>query len=359
MRKLPENKFFEGFYIWFDKDKKEEYYGTPLYLYNVDTKVDYDKRQVRLYLKKSKFDGLKYPGLLYFPYTESFGMMLMMFLNTDFSSFEKAYKTFFYAYGFELLKEYVPYKELEDTYKSEKKMLEVMNKVYEGSSYELLEIQENFRKCVDQIYNLNGEKGLEGASANSKFIANIIKHKSDVYRYSNKIEVILDSYSSKDDDFHNINYKDLVEKLENNELSIKKHNVYTSEKLSNILYVILEQVVQAPNLPIKQCQNCGKYFIPSSRQDEVYCEFPDEKGKTCKEKGALETYKRNLESIPALLEYRRSYQKKIMIVSRNKDNKKLKKDFDNWKKEAQSKIKLFKQGKLDEDTLYKWMIENK
>lgn len=157
-------------------------------------------------------------------------------------------------------------------------MLEVMNKVYEDSSYELLEIQENFRRCVDQIYNLNGEKGLEEVSANSKFIANIIKHKSDVYRYSNKIEVILDSYSSKDDDFHNINYKDLVEKLENNELYIKMHNVYTSEKLSNILYVILEQVAQAPNLPIKQCQNCGKYFIPSSRQDEVYCEFPAVQG---------------------------------------------------------------------------------
>ena len=57
MRELPENKFFEGFYIWFDKDKKEEYYGTPLYLYNVDTKVDYDKRQVKLYLKKGQFDG--------------------------------------------------------------------------------------------------------------------------------------------------------------------------------------------------------------------------------------------------------------------------------------------------------------
>ena len=26
---------------------------------------------------------------------------------------------------------------------------------------------------------------------------------------------------------------------------------------------------------------------------------------------------------------------------------------------AQAKIKLFKQGKLDEDTLYNWMIENK
>lgn len=175
-----------------------------------------------------------------------------------------SFKTFFYAYGFELLKEYVPYKELEETYETEKKMLEVMKKI-----------------------------------------------------------------------------------------------ILTSERLSNILYVILEQIVQVPNLPIKQCQNCGKYFIPSSRQDEVYCEFPDEKGKTCKEKGAIQTYKKNLESIPALLEYRRSYQKKIMIVSRNKENKELKKEFDKWKKEAQEKIRLFKQGKLEEDVLYNWMIENK
>ena len=39
--------------------------------------------------------------------------------------------------------------------------------------------------------------------------------------------------------------------------------------------------------------------------------------------------------------------------------KQLKKDFDKWKKEAQEKIKLYKKGKLDEDTLYNWMIENK
>ena len=359
MRELPQHRFFEGFYIWFDKEKKEEYYGTSLYLHNVDQKIDYDKRQVKLVLKKTKFDGLKYPGLLYFPYTESFGMMLMRFLNADFSSFEKSYKTFFFAYGFELLKEYIPYKELKETYKTEKKMLEVMKKVFEDSKYELYEMQENFRQCVNQVYNLNGEKGFEEASANSKFIANIIKHKSDAYRYSNKIEVILDSYSSKNDDYSSVSYENIVNKLENGELSIKKHNVYTSERLSNILYVILEQIVQVPNLPIKQCQNCGKYFIPSSRQDEVYCEFPDEKGKTCKEKGAIQTYKKNLESIPALLEYRRSYQKKIMIVSRNREDKELKKEFDKWKKEAQEKIKLFKQGKLEEDVLYNWIIENK
>lgn len=54
-----------------------------------------------------------------------------------------------------------------------------------------------------------------------------------------------------------------------------------------------------------------------------------------------------------------SYQKKFMEVARSDGNKKLKKDFDSWKKIAQGKIKEHKQGKVTEDELYKWMMENK
>ena len=35
-RDLPESKFFEDFYIWFNQDKKEEYYSTPLYYLSFD-----------------------------------------------------------------------------------------------------------------------------------------------------------------------------------------------------------------------------------------------------------------------------------------------------------------------------------
>ena len=48
-----------------------------------------------------------------------------------------------------------------------------------------------------------------------------------------------------------------------------------------------------------------------------------------------------------------------MEVARSDGNKKLKKDFDTWKKIAQGKIKGYKQGKITEDELYKWMMENK
>ena len=39
---LPEKNFFDSFYIWFNKEKREEYYSTPLYLYSVNRKDDFE-----------------------------------------------------------------------------------------------------------------------------------------------------------------------------------------------------------------------------------------------------------------------------------------------------------------------------
>ena len=60
MRELPVNQFFEGFYIWFDKDKKEEYYATPLYMHNTNTKIDYDNTRVKILLQKHNKEYIIY-----------------------------------------------------------------------------------------------------------------------------------------------------------------------------------------------------------------------------------------------------------------------------------------------------------
>ena len=49
-----------------------------------------------------------------------------------------------------------------------------------------------------------------------------------------------------------------------------------------------------------------------------------------------------------------------MELSRNPNaTPKEKEAFNNWKKSAQTKIKEFKAGKIDKETLNKWMRENK
>jgi microsomal dipeptidase-like Zn-dependent dipeptidase len=67
--------------------------------------------------------------------------------------------------------------------------------------------------------------------------------------------------------------------------------------------VVLEQFVKNSNLPIKKCQYCNRYFIPKIRQDEIYCDLPNEDGKSCREKGAKQTYKQNLERFVDHIEY--------------------------------------------------------
>ena len=367
MRKLPQSSFNEGFYIWFDVTSKEEYYSTPIYMYKTDFNDDLGnyKRKITqekdFYKKKPSKKDLapKHPATILYPFAEQFGRILINLLNADFSNFDNAYNTFFYLYGFELLKEYIPDKELMNTYSTEEELVKIMKRVYEDSYGYLTDIQYDFRKCVDFIYNLNGNDELKECKPSSKFIASLVTHHNNVYSYSSDIEVILDTYSDKYLKYGNQSLEKLTKELDKNDSFIKMTNVYTSEKLSNIVFIVLEQFVKNSNLPIKKCQYCGRYFIPSIRQDEIYCDLPNEDGKSCREKGAKQTYKEKLEKDPVLQEYRKAYQKKFMEVARNDNNKKLKKDFDSWKKIAQNKIKDYKQGKIAENELYKWMIENK
>ena len=83
------------------------------------------------------------------------------------------------------------------------------------------------------------------------------------------------------------------------------------------------------------------------------------KSATCREKGANEQYKNNLENNKTQVLYRRIYRQKFMIAQRNKDSKHIQKDFDKWKKEAKEKINQMKKGKITEDGVYNWLVENK
>lgn len=46
---------------------------------------------------------------------------------------------------------------------------------------------------------------------------------------------------------------------------------------------------------IEKCQNCGMCFIPNSRLDEIYCDYPKENRKTCREQGLILYYNKSLQ----------------------------------------------------------------
>ena len=101
------------------------------------------------------------------------------------------------------------------------------------------------------------------------------------------------------------------------------------------------------------------YFVPASKVDKIYCDYPKDNSKTCRELGAFQSYTERLKQNKAMGEYRRTYQQKFMQVRKDKENKKLAKDFETWKKRAKEKINDMKKGKLTEKEVFNWIINNK
>lgn len=365
---LPEKNFFDSFYIWFNKEKREEYYSTPLYLYSVNREVDYDNRLMTIIFDKKEAkrrikeeQGLKYPGNMYFPYSERFGMFLLRFLNANLETYESAYETFFFAYGFEILKDIdEDYNfELKGKYENDAVYLKKMEEIYNELQYKIQEVQEEMKVFVNYVFNLDEQEELKEYTPSQRFAVYLIKHKGQAYTYNKNDNIIQDNYSNKNLELSHLNDKQLLDSFKNNTMLVSMIDTHQSNDLSSICYAVLEELVKTTNNPIKKCQNCGMYFIPSSRLDEIYCDYPKEKGKTCREQGAVQAYNERLKQNKALAEYRRLYQLKSMAVGRNKDNKQMKKDFDKWKKDAKDKVNKLKRGTLTEDEVYEWLTTNK
>ena len=99
--------------------------------------------------------------------------------------------------------------------------------------------------------------------------------------------------------------------------------------------------------------------VENIKVDEIYCDYPKEKSKSCRDLGAFQSYTERLKQNKAMGEYRRTYQQKFMQVKKNKENKEISKNFENWKKQAKEKINQMKKGKLTENEVYEWILKNK
>ena len=368
MKKMPDDMCFEGFYIWFNSEKKEEYILTPNFLlgelenvYREDfLNLKFISRMTTKSIADYKLKNeevTKWPFIRFTPYVERLGLMLVRFLNTDFSDFIDSYDNFYYAYGTELLEGFSKSFKLKDKYSDEKILLDDFKDFHKHIKKDVTVIQKDFKEAVNFLYNLKGNEEYKNNTAQSKFIASIIKKKTNLYKYINNTNIINYTYSDKVEDYKNSSFETVLSDLSYDISMLKVSNIYTSNELGDILFIILSQLIQN-NDQIRTCQNCGRYFIPN-KSNEIYCYFLHKDGTTCRNKGAGQTYKKNLQNIPGLLEYRRTYNKKFNAVSRNRENKKLKEDFDKWKKAAQAEIKKFKQNRIAEEELYNWMIKYK
>lgn len=106
------------------------------------------------------------------------------------------------------------------------------------------------------------------------------------------------------------------------------------------------------NIEIKTCENCGKYFIPATRSDEIYCSNIYKNGKTCKQIG----YENKINNDGVLKEYRKIYKTQNARKQRNTKIKPSMKNrfderFSQWTTFAKQQLELCQEEKISLQTL--------
>lgn len=128
------------------------------------------------------------------------------------------------------------------------------------------------------------------------------------------------------------------------ELYLQDYYILSSGSAS--IYFDFAQLYKSHRL-IKECENCGRFFIPSSRSDEKYCDHIFKNGKTCKQLG----YEIKLNSDDVLKEYRKIYKtqnaRKQRAIKSNPASKTVYENrFGKWSENAKNILLQCQSGKI-------------
>lgn len=131
--------------------------------------------------------------------------------------------------------------------------------------------------------------------------------------------------------------------------------------INDLITFLLFDIVQVNkyNIQIKVCQNCNKFFIPSSRSDEIYCNYPfNEKGISCRNL----SYDTKVKSSDINNLCRKAYKsqnskKNYYIKNYSVDKDYAKNKFDTWYTQIINKKIDCENGKISFEELDKYIKE--
>ena len=316
-----------GFYIWFDRKYKKEYYVTELKICKTKFINENNSKYLSVKLENGYVKGFNNDKPVYYassdilnPFEENYGMFLINFLNADFSNFETAYFTFFCFYGI-LLEEYSSRLPNSRFFKSERKFKLFYEKIFDIDRNSIKKVQNLIKHTVNYSYNLKGITDYKDLPAISRFITYSIK--KNLFKYSENINVYYNinyAYNTNEISIYKDTPIDIKHKIETRIINTNESNIFNSSYISNLVFVALNEIVTNPKVSIGICKNCGKYFISYQKKPDKYCRITySENEEICKDVGIQIAYKKKQKDNPCLTLYRKTYQKKLMYAKRSGD----------------------------------------
>lgn len=112
------------------------------------------------------------------------------------------------------------------------------------------------------------------------------------------------------------------------------------DALSTINFAVL--TILKDSTIIRKCKNCGAFFVPSVRSDELYCNRKLANGKTCKSIG----YDSKIKKDNILSTYRKIYKTQNARKQRNLHRPNIEGKFLTWKLFAKKELKKCQDGEI-------------
>ena len=282
------------------------------------------------------------------------GVQLCDFLNTDFSDLNNT-REFINKYGITIIAHLSDIKIYQ--YYSEKEYNEMVDDVINNLKNKLEMYKNAFIADITYIYNLNDLEELNDLTPIQRLhILRDSKKESEVRKLydSNNLKLTLNNFGDFTE-FSITREADAQEIAKNVNTDYLNTYCFESNDIIQTFIIELFEMTEIESTAIKKCKNCGKFFVPDNRVDELYCNSIYENNKTCKEVGPFRTKQKLMQENDDLRIYRNVYQKLLLRTRRNPDNIKYAREFEFFKDENTKWKEDISNGIATEEEYIKWL----
>ena len=319
------NKFY------FDESNKKK-----IIIYNVYRKY---QDTYSSHIKKSEFN---------------IGEQLCDFINTDFEN-PDSFKALIKKYGINFFLNLTDIKYSDFPVPADE-YIKSLDELINNHKYVFILFRQDLMLDVEYIFNMNNLEETKDLTPLQRFQ---VMTNSDVSNKSldridnNKIRINLSAFEILRD------YSDFPMRQDETQRIVSKANINSSYfvECTDIIQTLLIELLEIAklNIEIKKCRNCGKFFVPDNRSDEIYCSNIFENGKTCKEIGHFKVQQKLIHENDNLRIYRNVYQKLLLRTRRNPNNIQYARDFEFFKDDNNKWRENISKGISTEKEYIKWL----
>ena len=282
------------------------------------------------------------------------GEQLCDFLNTDFEN-PNSFKTLIKKYGinFFLNLTDIKYSDFPVPAEEYENSLDIL---INDHKYVFSLFRQDLMLDIEYIFNMNNLEEIKDLTPLQRFQ---VMTNSDVSSKSlekidnDKVRINLSAFEILRD------YSNYPMRQDETQRIVSKANINSSYfiECTDIIQTLLIELLEIAklNIEIKKCRNCGKFFVPDNRSDEIYCSNIYENGKTCKEIGHFKVQQKLIQENDDLRIYRNVYQKLLLRTRRNPNNTKYAREFEFFKDDNNKWKENISKGVSTEKEYIEWL----